>query len=173
MFWVLGCLRAVIDARRRGHPSCIFTTILQIGQCVNQKEAPTTCCGGHSYAGMASITWSRLDIVVAKLNGVIYWWLYVVVASKPQNRTAGSHGLPYRTAGSIVIHSAEVNWSGARSYVPRRARESTISTRAHMKPEARTAGSISTAQPWLTDTVVQRGSPWNSVRKRWSMVVIQ
>ena len=143
MFWVLGCPRAVIDAHRGGHPSCIFTNILHFGQCVNQKEAPTTCCGDHSYAGMASITWSWLDVVVAKLNGVIYWWLYVVVASKPQNRTAGSHGLPYRTAGSIVIYSAEVNWSGARSYVLRRANEFTISTRAHMKPEARSEWSIS------------------------------
>ena len=79
----------------------------------------------------------RLDIVVAKLNGIIYPRLHVVVASKPQNRTAGSHDLPYRTAGSIVINSVEVIHSGARSYVPRRANEFTISTRAHMKPEAR------------------------------------
>ena len=42
---------------------------------------------------------------------------------------------PY--SGVIVVYSAEVIHSGARSYVPRRANEFTISTRAHMKPEAR------------------------------------
>ena len=134
MFCGLGCLCAMIDARHRGHPSCVFNTILQNGHSVNQIMASTTCSDGHMYAGMAYSPCPRLDIVMAKLNDPIFPRLYVVVASNPQNRTAGSLWSPTPTAGSIVINSAEVIHSGARSYVLRRAYEFTIRTRAHMKP---------------------------------------
>ena len=74
-------------------------------------------------------------------GGQIKWHHLLMTTCCGGLKTPKPHsGVPGPTiphSGVIVVHSAEVIHSGARSYVPRRANEFTISTRAHMKPEAR------------------------------------